>query len=129
MVGDILGRAHRTGTVDLGVAARVGEQGEDRFGRSRDHALDCLDVGHGRTIPSLVATHRGDGYLAFICAMPIELTPLVRNLGLTPTEIGGVSAHTGTLADRDVVAIVTGMGTELARRHTTRLLDAVPVAR
>ena len=76
-----------------------------------------------------MATHRGDGYLAFICAMPIELTPLVRNLGLTPTEIGGVSAHTGTLADRDVVAIVTGMGTELARRHTTRLLDAVPVAR
>jgi adenosylhomocysteine nucleosidase len=61
--------------------------------------------------------------------MPIELVPLVQKLSLEETKLAEVTAHTGTLGGRDVVAIVTGMGTELARERTERLLDAVPVAR
>ncbi len=67
--------------------------------------------------------------LAFICAMPMELEPLITKLELTETSIGGAPAHVGTLGDRHVVGIVTGMGTELASAGTTRLLDAVAVER
>jgi adenosylhomocysteine nucleosidase len=67
--------------------------------------------------------------IAFICAMPMELSPLVKKLALRKTQIGGVEAHTGTLGGRDVVAIVTGMGTKLASEATERLLDATPVDR
>jgi len=67
------------------------------------------------------------GTVAFVCAMPIELQPLVRLLTLTETEINGVPMHAGVLDGRPVVAIVTGMGTDLATRGTARLLDAVEV--
>jgi len=70
-----------------------------------------------------------DGHLAFICAMPIELRPLVRKLALRKTQVGGVTMHAGTLDGRRVVAIATGMGTRLAREATEALLDAVPVDR
>jgi adenosylhomocysteine nucleosidase len=66
--------------------------------------------------------------IAFVCAMPMEVTPLVRKLSLTKAQIGGISTHVGTLGDRPVVAAVTGMGTRLARTGVERLLDAVPVA-
>jgi len=66
---------------------------------------------------------------AFICAMPMELDPLVRKLDLEETSLGALTAHTGTLGHRPVVAIVTGMGTEFATQGTTRLLDAVEVER
>jgi adenosylhomocysteine nucleosidase len=69
------------------------------------------------------------GPIAFICAMPMELSPLVKKLSLTKTEIDGVEVHRGTLAGRDVVAIVTGMGTKLAAEATERLLDATSVDR
>jgi len=65
--------------------------------------------------------------IAFVFAMPIELAPLVRELSLTETEIGGVPMHTGAIDGREIVAIVTGMGTDLATAGTRRLLDAVPV--
>jgi adenosylhomocysteine nucleosidase len=65
--------------------------------------------------------------IAFVFAMPIELAPLVRKLSLTETEIGGVPMHTGAIDGRQIVAIVTGMGTDLATAGTQRLLDAVPV--
>ena len=61
--------------------------------------------------------------------MPMELSPLAKKLSLEKTEVGGVGMHAGTLDDRQVVAIVTGMGTKLAREGTERLLDAVPVER
>jgi adenosylhomocysteine nucleosidase len=67
--------------------------------------------------------------LAFICAMPMELSPLVKKLSLDKTEMGGVTVHAGMLGNRQVVAIVTGMGTKLATEATERLLDAVPVER
>jgi len=65
--------------------------------------------------------------IAFVCAMPMELRPLVKKLGLRKTTMGGVEVHAGTLDGRDVVAIVTGMGTKLARAGVERLLDAVRV--
>jgi adenosylhomocysteine nucleosidase len=69
----------------------------------------------------------GAGHVAFVCAMPMELTPLARELELTETEIGGVAVHGGVLEGRPVVAIVTGMGTVFARAGVERLLDAVRV--
>jgi nucleoside phosphorylase len=68
-----------------------------------------------------------DGPIAFVFAMPIELEPLVSKLALTETQRNGVPVHAGTLDGREVVAIVTGMGTELASAGVGRLLDAVPV--
>src|SRR4029450_7849281 len=69
------------------------------------------------------------GPIAFICAMPMELSPLVKKLSLSKTEVNGVTVHRGTLDGREVVAIVTGMGTKLATEATERLLDATPVDR
>jgi adenosylhomocysteine nucleosidase len=66
-------------------------------------------------------------HIAFICAMPMELEPLIEKLELHESSLGDATFHAGTLGDRRVVAIVTGMGTELATAGTTRLLDAVPV--
>jgi adenosylhomocysteine nucleosidase len=67
--------------------------------------------------------------IAFICAMPMELSPLVKTLELQKAEIDGVEVHRGTLDGREVVAIVTGMGTKLATEAMERLLDATPVDR
>ena len=70
----------------------------------------------------------GNGPIAFVCAMPMELTPLRRELGLVEVKRGRhARVHRGGLGDRDVVAIVTGMGTELATAGVERLLDAVAV--
>jgi adenosylhomocysteine nucleosidase len=63
--------------------------------------------------------------IGFIFAMPIELAPFAERLALVETDIGGVPAHTGSLAGRDVVAIVTGMGMDYAREGVEQLLDAV----
>jgi adenosylhomocysteine nucleosidase len=68
-------------------------------------------------------------HLAFVCAMPMEVVPLVEKLSLTETQFGDLRAHVGTIEGRDVVAIVTGMGTKLAREGLERLLDAVEVER
>ena len=67
--------------------------------------------------------------IAFVCAMPIKLRPLVRKLSLRKARFGAVTVHEGTLEGRDVVAIVTGMGTALARDGISHLLDAVAVER
>ncbi len=60
--------------------------------------------------------------VALICAMPMELTPLVKKLGLTKETRDGVKLRVGD----GVVAIYTGMGTELATKSTEALLNAVP---
>ena len=67
--------------------------------------------------------------IAFICAMPMELKPLVKKLALRKATLGGVEMHSGTLGGHAVVAAVTGMGTKLATAATERLLDAVAVER
>ncbi len=65
--------------------------------------------------------------IGFVCAMPLELRPLVRKLSLRKARVDGVPVRRGTFGGREVVAIVTGMGTELAAAGTERLLDAVHV--
>jgi nucleoside phosphorylase len=62
--------------------------------------------------------------------MPMELEPLTRDLGLVPTDVDGLdglSLHTGRAGERDVVGIVTGMGTRLAGEGVERLLDAYDI--
>lgn len=61
--------------------------------------------------------------IAFVCAMPIELRPLRRRLRLRKSGLG----YIGRIGDRKVIAVVTGMGTALARAGTVRLLNAVEV--
>src|SRR5262249_46388123 len=80
---------------------------------------------HGKL--SDVSTPAGTGPIAFVCAMPMELAPLIDRLSLTQTDIDGLEVHRGTLGDRDVVGIVTGMGTKLATDGIERLLDAIDV--
>jgi adenosylhomocysteine nucleosidase len=69
------------------------------------------------------------GTIAFICAMPMELRPLARKLSLHPARIGELRCRAGKLGDHRVIAMVTGMGTQLAAEKTTQLLEATPVAR
>jgi nucleoside phosphorylase len=62
--------------------------------------------------------------------MPMELEPLTRDLGLVETDVDGLdglTVHTGQAGERDVVGIVTGMGTRLAGEGVERLLDAYDV--
>ncbi len=61
--------------------------------------------------------------------MPMEVVPLVEALGLVEEDVDGVTLHRGALDGRPVVAVVTGMGTELAREGIERLLGAVVVDR
>jgi len=67
--------------------------------------------------------------IALICAMPMELKPLSKRLGLQKTEVGGVPVRSGSLDGHEVVAIATGMGTALATKATERLLGAVTADR
>jgi nucleoside phosphorylase len=67
--------------------------------------------------------------IAFVCAMPMELRPLKKQLGLSSKSFGDISILAGELDGRPVVAHVTGMGTKLATDGTTALLDAVSPSR
>jgi adenosylhomocysteine nucleosidase len=67
--------------------------------------------------------------IAFVCAMPMELEPLKNKLGLRESRLGDLVVQVGTVRGRPVVAVVTGMGTELATAETTRLLDTIAVER
>jgi adenosylhomocysteine nucleosidase len=67
--------------------------------------------------------------VAFICAMPMELTPLKRKLSLEKTRVGLVEIHIGLLGERPVVAIVTGIGTALATAGLERLVETIDVER
>jgi len=57
-----------------------------------------------------------------LAPMKSELRPVVKAFGLKPAEIGGVSVHTGSVGNADVVATTTGIGTALATAATERLL-------
>jgi adenosylhomocysteine nucleosidase len=61
--------------------------------------------------------------IAFVCAMPMELRPLRRRLGLRKSGLG----YVGRIGDHPAIAVITGMGTALAQAATVRLLDAVDV--
>jgi adenosylhomocysteine nucleosidase len=61
--------------------------------------------------------------IAFVCAMPLELRPLRRRLRLHKTGLG----YAGRIGERQVVAVVIGIGTAMARTATLRLLDAADI--
>ncbi len=61
--------------------------------------------------------------VALVVAMPMELTPLTRSLSLQKRRDGSGGSWTGHLGARPVVAVVTGMGTALAKAGVERLLD------
>ncbi len=63
----------------------------------------------------------------FVCAMPMELDPIVQKLTLRESVIGDVTLHVGSPGGCTVAAIVTGMGPALATEGVTKLLDAVEV--
>lgn len=63
--------------------------------------------------------------VALICAMPMELRPLTKRLGLRKGRIADLDVRTGTSGDHEIIAVVTGMGTQLATITTERLLDLV----
>lgn len=67
--------------------------------------------------------------LAFVCAMPMELRPLAKRLGLHKQVQEGLTVRAGALEGRPVIAIATGMGTELGGQRTDELLGAVDVER
>ena len=69
------------------------------------------------------------GRTAFVCAMPMELSPLKRKLSLEKTQVGSLEVHLGEFVGLPVVAVVTGMGTALATDKVLRLLEAIEVER
>lgn len=68
---------------------------------------------------------RDDAAIGILCAMPMELRPLRRPLGLSRQGAG----WSGALGGRPVVAVVSGMGTALAEAATEALLDRAYVER
>ena len=67
---------------------------------------------------------RGPGPIAFVTAMPMELRPFTKRLGLTKTTIAGRPAARGSLDGRLVLGIVSGIGTALATSAVEDLLAA-----
>jgi adenosylhomocysteine nucleosidase len=67
--------------------------------------------------------------VAFVCAMPLELSPLKRRLRLAKERVGSLDVYKGTVGEHPVVAIVTGMGPAFAAAKLRLLLDAVDVER
>lgn len=65
------------------------------------------------------------GTIAFVCAMPMEMRPLAKRLGLEKGEVGGLKVRTGSLDGEPVLGHVTGMGPDLATKGMDRLLGAV----
>lgn len=65
--------------------------------------------------------------VAFVCAMPMEIIPLKRKLSLEKTVIGSLEVYAGSLGDRSIVAIVTGIGSVLASEGVERLVAAIDI--
>jgi adenosylhomocysteine nucleosidase len=65
--------------------------------------------------------------VAFVCAMPMEIVPLKRRLSLEKTVVGSLEVYAGSLGDRAIVAIVTGIGSVLAAQGIQRLVEAIDI--
>lgn len=65
--------------------------------------------------------------VALLAPMRSELRPLLEALPLVRAQHGDLSVHSGKLGDVEVVAALTGMGTQAATRATERVLRAMPV--
>jgi adenosylhomocysteine nucleosidase len=57
-----------------------------------------------------------------LAPMKSELRPVVRAFSLQPSQLNGVTVHTGVVGNAEVVATTTGIGTALATSATERLL-------
>jgi adenosylhomocysteine nucleosidase len=67
--------------------------------------------------------------IAVLGAMPSELRPLVRPLGLRKAQLGAIEVRTGRVGDHDVVALRTGIGPDQAHKATEQLLVGGPFDR
>jgi len=65
--------------------------------------------------------------LGFLAPMPSELKPLQQALSLDASGRDLDATHTGTLGDRPVVALLTGIGMDRAAARTRHLLANHPV--
>jgi adenosylhomocysteine nucleosidase len=59
--------------------------------------------------------------------MPMEIAPLKRKLSLERTVIDSIDVYTGSLGDRPVVAVVTGIGSVLAADGVEHLIRTIDV--
>ena len=57
------------------------------------------------------------GALAFVCAMPMELKPLSKRLGLQTTEVGGVTVRSGSLS----IILIRSLYSSILIRNTPSL--------
>ena len=67
--------------------------------------------------------------VAFVCAMPLELSALARAIGMSRVRGPVGEVHRARLDGREVVAVATGMGTAMARTATIRLFETASVHR
>jgi adenosylhomocysteine nucleosidase len=67
--------------------------------------------------------------IAVLGAMPSELRPLAKPLGLRKAQLGAIEVRTGRLGGNDVVALKTGIGPVEAQRSTEQLLAGGPFDR
>jgi len=58
-----------------------------------------------------------------LAPMPSELRPVVKAFGLAKGRHGELDGHVGTAGPHEVVATTTGIGTELATRAATRMVE------
>src|SRR5580698_6310328 len=65
--------------------------------------------------------------MAFVCAMPMEMVPLKRRLSLEKRSIGSLGVFAGSLGDRPIVAIVTGVGGVRAAEGVERLVETIDI--
>jgi adenosylhomocysteine nucleosidase len=65
--------------------------------------------------------------IGLLAPMPSERAPLVKTLGLERAEVGGERAHAGRVGAVEAVVMMTGIGTELARQATARMLRVADV--
>jgi adenosylhomocysteine nucleosidase len=58
-----------------------------------------------------------------LAPMPSELRPVVKAFGLEKGRRGELDGHVGTAGRHEIIATTTGIGTELATKAATRMLD------
>ena len=98
------------------------------FRRLGTPLLFLLLIAHG-LLPGVSAAQPVDGYLVVLSAFEPELTRLLDQADIQRIEhIDGRRYHLGTLADNDVLLVLSGIGLGRAEGTTRAVLDAFPVA-
>lgn len=65
--------------------------------------------------------------VAILAALPSELRPVTKRLGLRREVVGDLTMRVGHIGPIEVVATTTGMGTTLARHVAEQVLDAYDI--